>query len=274
VWLADVEAIMAKKGGKRSATRRHGPGIKDTFLFEPATVEHFEQLTADRGQRAGICKGLIHQAAATPFKKRRWFSVAEIAKAHARDPDTLVLNPQKHAAIVDNLRASIVGGEFVDERNRLQVMNLHPSPHMGFRFHSDAARNSDWFQKLIEFVWIRRDMLLSWCQQYKVPPPTGLCLEEKTPTLAPIGTLALEPLPVTQEAKKAWKASSGSKLTSSEIVVLDAVNALWPDGKLDHKAKARDERIGRWLYDQTQSRLSTRTIQRALNKIHFALSRP
>ena len=63
---------------------------------------------------------------------------------------------------------------------------------MGFRFDSDAARNSEWFQKSTEFVWIRRDFLLSWWrQQYNVPPPTELCLEKKSTTLEPTGAPAV-----------------------------------------------------------------------------------
>jgi hypothetical protein len=55
-------------------------------------------------------------------------------------------------------------------------------------------------------------------------------------TWSPGHALELDLSPVIQ-AKK------GCKLTPSETAVLDAVNALWSDGKVDHKAKGRDDRL-------------------------------
>jgi hypothetical protein len=141
--------------------------------------DHFATLIVDRERRAGICRGLIHLAQATPLGKRQWFSILEVANAHAREPNSLVVNPQKHAAIVESLRVSIERRELVDERNRLQVMNLCPSVRGPFRFDPDAARNSDWFQKSVEFVLIRRNVLLSWWRQFSIRPPAELCFGEK-----------------------------------------------------------------------------------------------
>ena len=146
-------------------------------------ADHFAALIADRELRISICNGLIHLAKATPFNRRHWFSVSEIANALAREHDAFTVNAQKRAAIVESLRDSIVKGKFVaerDKRNRLQVMNLYPSARTGFRFEPDAARNSDWFQRSTEFVWIRRDVVLSWYQQYNVSPLVELGLEEKS----------------------------------------------------------------------------------------------
>ncbi len=71
-------------------------------------------------------------------------------------------------------------------------------------------------------------------------------------------------------AKKAWRAKPSAKLSPSETSVLEALNSLWPDGDLDHKARARDQRIGEWLKSKNKSPLSSRTIQRARQKIRFA----
>jgi len=67
-----------------------------------------------------------------------------------------------------------------------------------------------------------------------------------------------------------WRPMPGGTLSRAQHKVLEAINELWPDGNLDHKAKARDKRIQDWLKLTQQSTVSSRTIQRTLGKIHFA----
>ena len=69
---------------------------------------------------------------------------------------------------------------------------------------------------------------------------------------------------------KTWKEKSGKSLTAHELAVLKAINQIWPNGRLDHKANARDNRIRDQLNLAQQSDVSPRTIQRTLTKIHFA----
>jgi hypothetical protein len=70
-----------------------------------------------------------------------------------------------------------------------------------------------------------------------------------------------------QKEKKAWRARPGKHLTASEIAVVRAMNKLWPDGKLDLRANARDERIQNQL--SKQGPVSRRTVQRTQKKIHY-----
>jgi hypothetical protein len=70
-----------------------------------------------------------------------------------------------------------------------------------------------------------------------------------------------------QKEKKAWRARPGKRLTASEIAVVRAMNKLWPNGKLDLRAKARNERIQNQL--SKQGPVSQRTIQRTQKKIHY-----
>lgn len=69
-----------------------------------------------------------------------------------------------------------------------------------------------------------------------------------------------------REKRKTWQSKPGKLLTASELAVVRAMNELWPDGKSDLRAKTRDEQINNRL----GYHLSPRTIQRALQKIHFA----
>ena len=72
--------------------------------------------------------------------------------------------------------------------------------------------------------------------------------------------------PPGKEKNLAAEARKGKLLTASELAVVRAMNELWPDGKSDLRAKTRDEQINNRL----GYHLSPRTIQRALQKIHFA----
>ena len=71
---------------------------------------------------------------------------------------------------------------------------------------------------------------------------------------------------VAQQKRKTWQARPGKHLTTTEAAVVRAMNELFPDGKSDLIAKARDELI----QDRLKHRaISSRTIQRTLGKIHF-----
>ena len=71
------------------------------------------------------------------------------------------------------------------------------------------------------------------------------------------------------QERKTWQGKPGCVLSEINNAVLKAINEIWPDGILDHKAKARDERIRKVLTRTQQSTVSARTIQRTLEKIHF-----
>ena len=74
---------------------------------------------------------------------------------------------------------------------------------------------------------------------------------------------------VTPQERKTWQKKPGCELSPAESEVLKAINVLWPDGTLDHKAKARDDRILKQLKIAEQAPVSARTIQRTLTKILF-----
>jgi len=72
--------------------------------------------------------------------------------------------------------------------------------------------------------------------------------------------------PRDQQKRKTWRGRPGEHLTTAEAAVVRAMKELFPDGKSDLTAKARDELI----QDRLKHRaISSRTIQRTLGKIHF-----
>jgi hypothetical protein len=72
-----------------------------------------------------------------------------------------------------------------------------------------------------------------------------------------------------QRSIKTWQAKPGKSLTASESAVVKAINEIWPDGTIDQKARARDDRILKQLKTASQHPVSPRTIQRTIQKIHF-----
>jgi hypothetical protein len=228
--------------------------------------EYFEFFAMQTAARAGICKGIIHLAEGTPFKKRRWYSVSEIAKA--RLPGEFIAEPQRLATVVEDLRESIVKRELVEDRDarcRLQVMNLHPSPHMRFRFDSDAARNSEWFHKSTEFVWIRRDILRSWWwKKYQIPPPLELGLDasqqnEKTRNGLVVPHPSPESVPTRPHVTKV-----SAKTIVGEYVARTRAKGQQPSQKgLEEDVRARGLRGGRhFLRESIREILGPNAIRR------------
>jgi hypothetical protein len=73
---------------------------------------------------------------------------------------------------------------------------------------------------------------------------------------------------VAPKKSKTWQARPGQRLTASEIAVVNVINQISPDGRLDQKASVRDKLIQDRLRLAQQS-VSRRTIERTLNKIRF-----
>jgi hypothetical protein len=71
------------------------------------------------------------------------------------------------------------------------------------------------------------------------------------------------------DQKKIWRAKAGARLTKGETAVLEALRSIYPHRFLEHKAKARDERINEWLNAHGVKRISSRVIQRALKKMNL-----
>ena len=134
----------------------------------------------------------------------------------------------------------------------------------------------------VGFAWISLsyEEFITWCEKRGFPDPTFWRPRPEKPKRDAVTSNhdAVSRAEVCQEGdivrtqkKKSWKAESGKKLTRTETAIVKVLNEIWPDGGLDHKAKARDKRINTHLAnDRLTSQVSPRTIQRALGKVHFA----
>jgi hypothetical protein len=73
-----------------------------------------------------------------------------------------------------------------------------------------------------------------------------------------------------QQPKKHWQVKPGVELTKTEEAVLSAINELYPNGELDHKAGHRNSCINKHFKASGRSSVSPSTIVRTLRKIEFA----
>lgn len=119
----------------------------------------------------------------------------------------------------------------------------------------------------VPFIVLTRSEFIQWIDKYKYERPTfwGRTSEDEDqqgPTNETVRRNSLH------TPKKSWKAKAGKKLTPCEEAVLKAISDFWPDGRLAHKAKHRDELINKHLANS--GKVAPRTIQRTLRKIEFA----
>src|SRR6516164_6147367 len=73
----------------------------------------------------------------------------------------------------------------------------------------------------------------------------------------------------TSKAGEGWRPKPGHKLTARELQVFQVLNELSPGGQLDRTAAARNRLINQLLSKRSESRVTPRTIQRTLKKIHY-----
>jgi len=71
------------------------------------------------------------------------------------------------------------------------------------------------------------------------------------------------------DQKKSWRPNAAAKLSRAQIVVLEALNVIYPDGDLVHTGKVRDNRINEWLNKAKGLKVGSRVIQRCLKQISF-----
>ena len=110
----------------------------------------------------------------TPLRERQWFNVLDLAAECARIPGTTEIDNEKRGRMVDSLCRAINRGEFKDAKGRMQVANLHPSPHVSIRL---ALKWLD-FDQLVAFakqgfLFIRRKESIECFAQNNIDFPTA-----------------------------------------------------------------------------------------------------
>jgi hypothetical protein len=86
----------------------------------------------------------------TPLQKRQWDKLLDIAAECARTPGTAEIDSEKRGRMVDFLCWAIYRSEFKDDKGRMQVVNLHPSPIWPIR---------------LDLKWLEFDQLLAFAKK-------------------------------------------------------------------------------------------------------------
>jgi hypothetical protein len=156
------------------------------------------------------------------------------------------------------------GSMAVDIRQQIPVPRGNPeswdeaSCEDAFQALAKTCSTDDYPELAVFFGWIglSYEEFTDWLSKQGYAKPTFWQPKLKEPT-----------------HKKCWKPKAGdkNKLTDHEEAVVRAITAIWPDGKLDHKAQHRDKLINVHLNKTlNRSTVPSRVIQRALAKIQFA----
>jgi hypothetical protein len=128
-------------------------------------------------------------------------------------------------------------------------------------------------------ILVRKKAVLDFARRHNVPLPSwwadkqrreGRTAEKERKNIVATGARtdhAARRSSADPSDNRGWRAKPGVRLTIAEAAVLEAITTLWPGAQLDHNAKARDNRIVEWLKERSLSRVSSRTIQRTLQKV-------
>ena len=149
------------------------------------------------------------------------------------------------------------GSVMVDVRQRIRIPSLNVetwdemSCQDAFRALAETCSLDSYPELTISLAWIRLsyEEFITWLAKRGYSKPSFWRPRQHTPT-------------------KSWKAKPGKKLTPIEVAVLRAINELFPNGEITHKATSRNKRINQHLANS--GGVSPRTIQRTLEKIKFA----
>jgi hypothetical protein len=205
----------------------------------------------------------IERFARCQKRERKWINFGEIAEWCAAERGSIVVDELKEEVAIDTLKRDVLDGEF-EEHDRSLVLMLHPSQRgrVAREWARDAVDHNydeQHGRAWLKYCWIPRRMFQRWLQKHR--------LTESAPRFEPqhrtIREVARRP------ATKVWKANLRETLTVGEEAIMAAITNLWPHGDLGQKAKARNNKINRWLKERNRSGLSPRTINRALTTISF-----
>jgi hypothetical protein len=130
---------MAEAGRKHTAAAqrsKRGPPKRQTVVhstsnprfWELGSRDELESLASRREWKERLYDLINTHYLKTPLKERQWFNVLDLVAECARDPRTTEIDDEKRGRMVDFLCRAIYRGEFKDDKGRMQVANLHPSP--------------------------------------------------------------------------------------------------------------------------------------------------
>jgi len=154
----------------------------------------------------------------TPLQKRQWWKVRDIADEHARIRGITGIDHEKHDRMVNFFCRAICQGEFKDGNGRMQVANLHPSPHSPFRL------DVKWlvFDQLLRlafngYLFVRRKECIECFSRHNIDVPPAWLPSELTAYKTP-------------PAKECWKIIEPRPSQREPWRALTVIRQIWRGG--------------------------------------------
>jgi hypothetical protein len=180
----------------------------------------------------------------TPLKERQWWKLQEIADECGKIPGTNKIDDEKRNRMIDFLCLATLRGEFKDDKGRMQVANLHPSPLSPMRLDVKWL-DLDQLLKLANDLFVRRqeciecfarnnlDVPRAWIPQGIEYAERALTDEQATrnlpPTIVEQCWKVIKPQDSHRERHRAWCAilqrwPSGPPLTMSKREIAEQMS--------------------------------------------------
>jgi hypothetical protein len=127
-------------------------------FWELGSRDELEALKSRRERKERAYDLIATRYDKTPLQKRQWDKLLDIAAECARTPGTTEIDNEKRDQMVDFLCRAIYRGEIKDDKGRMRVLYLDPSPLASKRLDLNNRLSLNDFRKLfkIDYLLIRR----------------------------------------------------------------------------------------------------------------------
>jgi hypothetical protein len=194
---------------------------------------HFEALAGRRVWKLRPYDLIGTYYSKIPLQQRQWDKLLDIAAECARTPGTTGIDNEKRGRMIDFLCRAIYRGEFKDGKGRMQVANLHPSPHVPIRLDLKWLE----FDQLLAFaeegyLLIRRKECIECFSHNNIDFPKTWLPSELTGPEVP-NTRSLPPtLPARHHdvAEECWKVIEPRSSQRERCRALTIMRRIWPGG--------------------------------------------
>jgi len=265
---------VAKAGRKHTATaqrsKRRSPNRQTVVhttsnprFWELGSRDELEALESRRERKERAYDLIATRHDKTPLQKRRWDKLLDIAAEYARTPGTTEIDNEKRDQMVDFLYRAIYRGEIKDDKGRMRVLYLDPSPLASKRLDLNNRLSLNDFRKLfkIDYLLIRRKECIACFSRNNVEFPKAWLPSELTgPNVPNTGSLPAQTIVV---ADQAAPKTNLVRWLENEVSQLKAAGKL-PD-RITDCAKSLETRLSTAAdSDKSLRRVGTRHIENTL----------
>jgi hypothetical protein len=225
---------------------------------EPGTRGDFDALASRREWKQRLRDLIETYYSKTPLNERQWWKLREIADECAKIPGNTKIDDEKRNHVVDFLCRAIFRGEFKDDKGRMQVAYLHPSPLAPMRLDVKWL-DFDQLLKLANDLFVRRKECIESFSRNNIDVPRAWLprgIEHAELALTDDQATRNPPPAIVEEY---WKVIEPPRSQREHHRARRAILQLWPSGPPVAMSKRKIlERIGGDFSASTVNRLLKR----------------